>query len=215
MNSFRKIATTHLLKAYIPSAWPTINVISTLVRKSSGQFIFAATVVKYISSDRHQPTRRLEIILGIQPSQNDRPFAELDALYMGILSFVKDVKATLRLLGVLILCDLSPSRPTPMVVGEFMFLDPGEVECLLLDLASVVECVDMNTEIQMFHASFPDFLFDRSRSGEYYIDASMMHAEIAQLCLSHIEVHEPEDYVTCTFLASSTDYFSRIDKFDS
>ena len=195
---------------YIPSTWPTNDVLSTLVRESSGQFIFAATVVKYISSNRHQPMRRLEIILDMQPSRNDRPFAELDALYMGILSSVEDVKATLRLLGVLILCNLS--RKTPKVMGEFMFLDPDEVERLLLDLASVVECVDMDTEIQMLHASFPDFLFDRSRSGEYYIDASMMHAEIAQLCLSHIEVHEPEDCVMCTFLAPSTHYSSRIDK---
>ena len=112
----------------------------------------------------------------------------------------------------LILSNLSPK--TPKLVGELMFLDPGEVECLLLDLASVVECVDMNTEIRMLHASFPDFLFDRSRSGEYYIDTSMMHAEIAQLCLSHIEVHESEDCVTCTLLAPSTDYSSRIDNFD-
>ena len=85
---------------------------------------------------------------------------------------------------------------------------------MLLDLASVVECVDMNTEIRMLHASFPDFLFDRSRSGEYYIDASMMHAEIAQLCLSHLEVHKSEGCVTCTFLSLFTDYFSRVDKFD-
>ena len=78
MDSFHEIATTHPSKMYIPSRWPTKDVLSTLVRKSSGQFIFAATVVKHISSNRHQPTRRLEIILGMQPSRNDRPFAELD-----------------------------------------------------------------------------------------------------------------------------------------
>ena len=145
----------------------------------------------------------------MQPSQNDRPFAELDALYMGLLSFVENVKATLRLLGVLILSN--HIRKTPKVVGKFMFLDPGEVEHLLLDLVFVVECLDMDAPIRMLHVSFPDFLFDRSRSREYYIDG---HAEIAKLCLSHIEVHESEDCVTCTFLAPSTDYSSRIDKFD-
>ena len=211
MDSFHKIATTHPLKAYIPPTWPTENVLSTLVRKSSRHFIYAATAVKYISSNRHLPTRRLDIILGMQPSRSDRPFAELDALYKGILSFVK-VKATLRLLGVLTLSDLS--LKTPKVVGELIFLDPGEVRCLLLDLTSVVECLDMNTEIRILHASFQDFLFDRTRSGEYYIDASVMHAEIAQFCLSHIEVHESVDCVKCTFLAPSTDYSSRVDKLD-
>jgi hypothetical protein len=138
----------------------------------------------------------------MQPPPNDRPFAELDALYMGILSSVDDIKATLRLLGVLILADLN--RKTPKVVGEFMFLDPGEVQSLLLDLASVIECVDKDTEIRMLHASFPDFLLDRLRSEEYYIDSSLMHMEIAQLCLSHIRLpHNWEQCETCTLLAPS------------
>ena len=188
MDSFHKISTTHPLKEYIPPAWPTHKVLSTLVKKSSGQFIYAATVVKYISSTRHQPTRRLEIVLGMQPPRNDQPFAELDSLYVSLLSSVKDVQATLRLLGVLILTDLSPK--TPEVVDEFMFLDPGEVQCLLLDLASVVECVGKDTPIRILHASFPDFLFDQSRSQEHYIDSSMMHAEIAQLCLAHVRLHD-------------------------
>jgi hypothetical protein len=68
----------------------------------------------------------------------------------------------------------------------------------------------------MLHASFPDFLLDRSRSGEYYIDPSMMHAEIAQLCLSHIRVHDLEGDEIRTFLAPSITYFlpSSINKFD-
>ena len=144
-DSFQEIARTHPLKVYIPSTWPTNDVLSTLVRKSSGQFIFTAMVVNYMSSSWHLLTHHLEIILGMRPSRNDRPFAELDALYMGILFFVKDVKAARRLLGVLILSKLR--RKTPEVVGEFMFLDPGEVECLLLDLASVVECLHMRSEI--------------------------------------------------------------------
>ena len=203
-DSFHTISTTHPLKEYIPREWPTHKVLSILVEKSSGQFVYAATVVKYVSSNRHQPTRRLEIVLGMQPARNDVPFAELDGLYLSILSSVEDIKATIRLLGVLVLTNISPK--TPEVVGGFMFLDPGEVQCLLLDLASVVKCVDKETEIRMLHASFPDFLLDRSRSGEYYIDPSMMHAEIAQLCLSHIRVHGLERCKSCTFLALSIAY---------
>ena len=193
-DSFHSISTTHPLKEYIPPNWPTHKVLSTLVKKSSGQFVYADTVVKYISSSRHQPTRRLEVVLGMQIPRNDRPFAELDALYLGLLSSVEDVQATIRLLGVLIFTHFYKS---PERVGEFMFLDPGEVQCLLLDLTSVVECVDKQTEIRMLHASFPDFLLDRSRSGEYYINSSM-HADIAQLYLSHIRVHD--------FLAPSIAY---------
>jgi NACHT domain len=198
-DSFHTISTTHPLKEYIPPEWPTYKVLSSLVEKSSGQFIYAATVVKYISSDRHQPTRRLEIVLGMRPARNDVPFAELDGLYLSILSSVEDIKATIRLLGVLVLTNLSPK--TPEVVGGFMFLDPSEVQCLLLDLASVVECADKETEIRMLHASFPDFLLNLSRSRDYHIDPSMMHAEISQLCLSHIRVHNLEECEICMFLA--------------
>ena len=205
IDSFHKISTTHPLKEYIPREWPTYKVLSDLVKKSSGQFIYAATVVKYISSNRHQPTRRLEIVLGTQPARNDMPFAELDGLYLSILSSVEDIKATIRLLGVLVLTNISPK--TPEVVGEFMFLDPAEVQCLLLDVASVVKCVEKKAKIRILHASFRDFLLDRSRSGEYYIDPSMMHAEIAQLCLSHIMVHDLESCKSCTFLAPSITYF--------
>ena len=200
VDSFERISTTHPLKEYIPPAWPTHEVLSILVKKSSGQFIYAATVVKYISSNRHQPVRRLEIVLGMQPPRSDLPFAELDALYLSLLSSIEDVKATLRVLSVLILTDLYPK--TPQVVEAFMFLGPGEVQCLLLDLASVVECVDKDTPIRMLHASFPDFLLDQSRSEEYYIGLPVSHAEIAQLCLSHIAKHE--DCEMCTFLAPST-----------
>lgn len=191
IHSFHEISTTHPLKDYIPPEWPTQEVLSILIKKSSGQFIYAATVIKYISSNRHHPMRRLEIVLGMQPPRNDVPFAELDALYIGILSSVEDIKATMRLLGVLILANISPK--TPQVVGEFIFLDPGEVQCLLLDLTSVIECVNKDTEIRMLHASFPDFLLDLSRSKEYYIDSSMIHAEISQLCLSHSRAHDLED----------------------
>jgi hypothetical protein len=111
------------------------------------------------------------------------------------MSSVEDVQpTTLRLLGVLILSGLSPK--TPEVVGELMFLDPGEVQCLLLDLASVVECVGKDTPIRILHASFPDFLLDPH---EHYIDSSMMDAEIAQLCLAHVRLHD-EACELCTFL---------------
>ena len=197
VDSFEKISTTHPLKEHIPPAWPTYGVLSTLVKKSSGQFIYAATVIKYISSNRHQPVQRLEIVLGTQPPRNDLPFADLDALYLSLLSSIENVMVTLRLLSVLILADLCPK--TPQVVGAFMFLDPGEVQCLLLDLASVVEYVDKDTPIRMLHASFPDFLLDQSRSEQYYIGFSMIQTEIARLCLSHIAMHE--DCEMCTFLA--------------
>ncbi|KDR83290.1 hypothetical protein GALMADRAFT_16197, partial [Galerina marginata CBS 339.88] len=84
--SFSEMKKTHLQKAHVPSTWPSDEAISVLVKKSSGQFIYAATVVRYIRSSRYNPVASLEIILGLRPTRNDVPFAELDALYRNILS---------------------------------------------------------------------------------------------------------------------------------
>jgi hypothetical protein len=83
-DSFKHIRYTHPRKDFIPKSWPSANQVNILVDKASGQFIYAATVVKYIDPLQHSPIDRLEVILGLHPPHNDRPFAELDALYTEI-----------------------------------------------------------------------------------------------------------------------------------
>ncbi|KAF8988214.1 hypothetical protein BDQ17DRAFT_1201777, partial [Cyathus striatus] len=65
--------------------WPHPSIIDTLVERSSGQFIYAATVMKFISSPRHNPNAQLEIVLGICDTNSKSPFADLDLLYHEIL----------------------------------------------------------------------------------------------------------------------------------
>ena len=52
-DRFKHIKRTHPLRSSIPKLWPTQELLATLVRKSSGQFIYAATVVKFVESNRH------------------------------------------------------------------------------------------------------------------------------------------------------------------
>ena len=68
-DKFQEIKSTHRLRAYIPSQWPLPDVIEQLVRKSSGQFIYASTIIRYVSSVRHRPVDRLDIVLGLRPPQ--------------------------------------------------------------------------------------------------------------------------------------------------
>jgi len=74
---------------------------SISVHKSSGHFIFASTIVKYVASTHRLPTASLDVILGLRPSNVDAPFAELDELYINILSSVSDKERTLAILGFL------------------------------------------------------------------------------------------------------------------
>ena len=74
-DKFQEIKSTHRLRAYIPPQWPLPNVLKQLIEKSSGQFIYASTVMHYVSSIRHKPTERLPF--GYRPwhpsSATERP----------------------------------------------------------------------------------------------------------------------------------------------
>lgn len=137
-HSFSEIKKTHLQKGHIPSTWPADKDISLLVNKSSGQFIYAATVIRYISSSRYNPTNSLKITLGLRPTRNDMPFAELDALYIDILSriHVHDIDATLRLLGGIIYSKFIHMQTD--MIKKFMFLNEGDTTRLLVDLSSII-----------------------------------------------------------------------------
>ena len=53
IDSFHKIFTTHPLKAYIPSAWPSQEVLFTLIKRSSGQFIYHKYLTTVVASCGH------------------------------------------------------------------------------------------------------------------------------------------------------------------
>ncbi|KAF9546122.1 hypothetical protein CPC08DRAFT_590883, partial [Agrocybe pediades] len=46
-NKFKQIKEGHAYKHKLPDPWPTPEMVDTLVDKSSGQFIYAATVIRY------------------------------------------------------------------------------------------------------------------------------------------------------------------------
>ena len=198
-----EIKKTHLHQASIPLTWPAGEDLKSLVDKSSGQFIYAATIIRYIRHSDHNPTDNLKIILGLHPRSSpttngegkvtaDMPFAELDALYKGILSRVKDIQVTLRLLGVLLLSAFPYS--TPEDIAGLMFLDCGDVFRLLVDLPSVVMVRDSDYDIKFLHASFGDFLLDQERSEQYHIDPGLMFTELSFFGLRHLDQY-PGEYV--------------------
>ncbi|KAJ2924209.1 hypothetical protein H1R20_g12893, partial [Candolleomyces eurysporus] len=84
-------------RSYDPRArsksWPTMEDIEKLVLAASGQFVYVATVVKYVSERRSSPVDRLETVIDWTPEEGQlaRPFEALDALYAGILSAAKEL----------------------------------------------------------------------------------------------------------------------------
>lgn len=79
VEKFKEVVKTHCHILSFPHDWPGSSVIDLLVSKSSGQFIYASTVVKYINIPDDNPMERLAIVRGLKRCpDNEYPFSELD-----------------------------------------------------------------------------------------------------------------------------------------
>jgi hypothetical protein len=184
-DKIQELKSTHRLRTYIPLEWPLPNVLNQLVRKSSGQFIYVSTVIHYISSIRHKPTDRLNIVVGICPPQRDLPFAELDVLYTHIFTGMEDIEPVLDILSLLL---LSPGSWLLPEIEEFLFLQPGDAELYLGDISSLMN-IGPNQRINILHASLTDFFIDPTRSKELWINQATRHSVFARRCLQSLQLN--------------------------
>ncbi|KAJ7216679.1 hypothetical protein C8J57DRAFT_1255261 [Mycena rebaudengoi] len=70
------------LGVHLGEAWPDENALNRRVEKSSGIFIYASTVIRFIDDEYSHPADRLASVLALEPDST----AHLDALYTEILS---------------------------------------------------------------------------------------------------------------------------------
>jgi len=136
-DNFRQVKETHPMRHYLDHSWPSVEVLEELVEKSSGQFIYVSTVVKYVSSIRRKPADRLSVVLGIQPPPHaqEMPFSEFDALNIYIFSAVGDREMVLRILGV----HLLPSSWPISAAMQVPDLDVWTQEILRCSLATLAQ----------------------------------------------------------------------------
>lgn len=161
----------------VDKMWPSPEIVDALACKSSGQFIYASVVLKYIKSEEnYNPVVRLETILQLKKNE-DRPYAELDALYGYIFSQIRSAERV-RVLTVLSLermrCKLiwhPQDLPFDTFLSDFIGVHMDEIKFWLLPLVSVLVWQEERFgHIHYMHASLPDFLFDHSRSDIFCIN---------------------------------------------
>ncbi|KAJ7438413.1 hypothetical protein B0H11DRAFT_2358649, partial [Mycena galericulata] len=188
VDEFRRIHGAHRTMATVPSPWPSSEIIKDLVSKSSGYFIFASTVIKFIDDKRFRPAARLDIILGIKHSSSESPFHALDQLYHQILGLVPhDFRP--QLLGILAAIR-SEFELRFCEIEQLLDLQPGDVCLILRDLHSVIDIPDEEDQLVAHHASFLDFLDDPSRSSQFYAGSpqcrtALVHQILKALSSSH------------------------------
>jgi len=191
---FAKIHRTHPLRRNLPSQWPTRASVSSIVERSSGHFIYASTVIRFIQSPQHRPDDRLLVTLGLkQAYEKDRPYARLDSLYRLIFLEIRDSNHFERIhiaLGIMHLRSLksglfaSPQWTSDRhVIEALLELRPGDLTLLFDPLLSLVTFEKDN--VRILHKSLFDYLLDSSRSEDLQLNLGLAHGTATNYILKH------------------------------
>ena len=178
----------------LPNPWPCENDIKVLTKKSSGLFIFASTLVRFIESKHHGPNERLQLILSEENSTMHEGRAGIDSLYSQILNHAfsdiseAEVFDNMRhVLGTIILAFNPLSRRE---ISTILGIPTTHVLTTLRHLHSIILVPsDDSKEIRIFHKSFPDFLQDQHRCTDpmFHINPITHHGDMALRCLELVK----------------------------
>ena len=201
-----------LTMSNVAKPWPSYSVLDNLVDKASGQFIYPATVLKFVDDPNYRPTDRLDIITSIPVLSSSalaqKPLATLDQLYSQILSMSSDKQRTLDILSSLIALAQSNSELFGLWIFDVQLLRIAEkllglqsgngFQALrmihsLVQITGRTEVADDNLSllenpyryedvVRFHHKSLIDLL-DPSRSLEYYVDSKEMNMRLALACI--------------------------------
>ncbi|KAJ7899385.1 hypothetical protein B0H13DRAFT_1622782 [Mycena leptocephala] len=178
LDEFARIHREHrATMAMVPEPWPSPEIINDLVHNSSGYFIYASTIIKFIDDKKFRPTERLAVIMGMTEPRFGVPFAALDQLYTQVLAQVPDQPQLLKILKV-ITTDLSDDPLSVTSIEQLLRLEPGDVQLALHGLHSVIN-LQNHCYISTHHASFCDFLQDPARAGIFYIGGCQHHTDLS------------------------------------
>jgi hypothetical protein len=178
LDEFARIHRDHCATmAMVPEPWPSPEIIKDLVHKSSGYFIYASTIIKFIDDKNFRPTERLAVITGMAEPRFGVPFAALDQLYTQILSEVLAQPQLLKILAVI----AAKISLWPAHIEQLLELEPGDVRLALHGLYSVIHMPEAyNRSISTHHASFCDFLLDPTRAGIFYIGGCQHQTDLSR-----------------------------------
>ncbi|RXW11797.1 hypothetical protein EST38_g14058 [Candolleomyces aberdarensis] len=186
------------------NSWPSVEDIEKLTIAASGQFVYAATIVKYVSERHSSPVDRLQTVVDWTPEKGRlaRPFEALDALYAGILSAAKEqyeAVDTHRGRNFLLLLRAHQINSDRRVgtrwdahdFDEILDLERNAHEILVSDLHSLVvfhQQIDSPVFAMMrfYHRSFSEFLDNETRSGKLFIAGIQVQAYVLETVVQGI-----------------------------
>ncbi|KDR82347.1 hypothetical protein GALMADRAFT_1346725, partial [Galerina marginata CBS 339.88] len=194
LHDIEESVVEHDIKQYLTEALgslyppPSPNDVERLAKRAGKLFIYAATVVRYIQNGVNS-SRRLQTVLGLVPEhRSTKQHDELDTLYTGILSTAIDperlegqemdeIWLTLKT----VVC--AKELMTVETLGSLLHVTEEQVHSSLEPLRSILHIQDIPSGlVSPFHASFPDYLFDKLRSGDFHCEMTKHNDVLATCC---------------------------------
>jgi hypothetical protein len=169
---------------------PPSDQVKQLAEHAGNLFIYAATAVRYIRPDKTavDHKQRLKAMLAID-SESQKKHEQINTLYSAILSAALEddnlepkEKERIQLVLWTAVCAQEPVHvQTLAALAELS--DEEQVLLALQPLRSVLHVSEHSGLISTLHASFPDYMFDRSRSKRFYCDEGSHSHMLARRCL--------------------------------
>jgi hypothetical protein len=197
--------------------WFSAGDVETLVEAGSGQFIYVATVYKFVSQRRASPAARLNVVLTWTPraGQAAKPFETLDMLYYNILLAAKNTyeavdthhgRNFLLLFRALQMgstgsgfdlghTSVGEVQRSADVLSALLCLEAQGEEALILDLRSLV-ALNARRDLHLYHKSFSDFLQEPSRAKDLFVPESWVYTHLAR-CFMQRTIEFPLDINSC------------------
>jgi hypothetical protein len=157
----------------VPRPWPSYSELQALVKKASGSFIFAFTLINFVDDGTDLPHRKLPIALAAH--------AGLDPLYAQVLSAAPRGDVLKRIIGTILFLKSELSITS---LGHLLQLDTADILQTLMGVQSILKIPgDDDQPVRLFHTSLRDFLTSTPRSGDFFIDPPARHLDILLDCL--------------------------------
>jgi hypothetical protein len=172
----------------VPPPFPTNDALDELVKRAGTLFIYAATVVKWVSDPKAQPTLRLQQVLEHDSDEVAYQHRMLDGMYTQILLQAAETsgnpKPHERALGKILSAIVLLQEPMPPAALAVL-VDEEKRASAILSLLSAVLLVDGEAPVRLFHPSFPDFLTieERCKDDRFSVSRSEGHLRLATRCL--------------------------------
>lgn len=183
----------------LPANWPSPEVITKMVQRADGLFIWAATAHRFIRDGRRFAAQRLNSIIKEDGDSPEAPEKHLDNIYLTVLrasihpEFTDEEKEQqykmLRFcLGSLVVLQSPLSRKH---LARLLDVTTDDISAVFQDLHAILRIPphESHGTIRLHHPSLRDFLLDSSRCTDvnFCVDEAQAHGVLASLCIKFLE----------------------------